>query len=197
GDYETNLLGGKWTSGFKVSSVGTKNGYKFFFEEDGVPVPDVDRTSDFDYDETVYAAYTSYNGQFSKKASFNLGLRVEHTESEGILSSEQNTGFENVKRSYTDLFPSGGVSYEINENNKLSTNYSRRIDRPNYQHLNPFEFKLDEITFRRGNPFLNPQYTHNFQLNHSFKHKLNTALTYSITDDFFAQIVDTTGERGS
>ncbi len=197
GDYETNLFNGKWTSGFKISSVGTQNAYKFFMEEDGVPVPDLDRTSDFDYEEIVYAAYTSYNGQFSKKASYNLGLRVEHTESEGILSSEQNTGFENVKRSYTDLFPSGGVSYEINENNKLSTNYSRRIDRPNYQHLNPFEFKLDEITFRRGNPFLNPQYTHNFQLNHSFKHKLNTALTYSITDDFFAQIVDTTGERGS
>lgn len=197
GDYETNWLNGKWALGFKVSDVSTDNGYKFYREEDGAPVLNTDRSSDFKYDENVYAAYATYYGKIKEKISYNLGVRMESTASEGQLESEKVTANDNVKRSYTDLFPSGGISYSMNENNMFSANYSRRIDRPNYQDLNPFEFKLDEITFRRGNPFLDPQYTHSVQVNHSFKHKLNTSLSYSLTNDYFAQILDTTGEKGS
>jgi len=197
GDYETNLLKGKFSTGFKYSNVDTDNDYQFFNVDGEITVPDIDRTSQFNYKEAVYAAYGTYYGKIGEKTNYNLGLRIERTESEGILESEKATEDDNVIRSYTDLFPSGGISYNLNENNMFSLNYSRRIDRPNYQNLNPFEFKLDELTFRRGNPFLNPQYTHNIQVNHSFKHKLNTSVSYSITKDYFAQILDTAGQKGS
>ena len=69
--------------------------------------------------------------------------------------------------------------------------YSRRIDRPAYQDLNPFEFKLDEYTFMKGNINLRPQYSNSFSLTHTYKYKLNLALNYSHVKDIFAQVFDT------
>jgi hypothetical protein len=69
--------------------------------------------------------------------------------------------------------------------------YSRRIDRPAYQDLNPFEFKLDDYTFQKGNTQLRPQYTNTFSLTNTYKYKLTTSLTYSHVNDVFAQLVDT------
>jgi hypothetical protein len=69
--------------------------------------------------------------------------------------------------------------------------YSRRIDRPVYQDLNPFEFKLNDYTFLKGNTQLRPQYTNSFGLTHTYKYKLNTALNYSHVKDIFTQLPDT------
>jgi len=195
GDYETKMLNGKFSGGFKFSNINTTNRYGFFNHEGEQIRLDIDRSSDFDYTETIYAGYSSFAGKIGEKWSYNAGLRVEHTESHGILTSHKQTHDENVKRSYTNAFPSGGMALKLNDINSFSLNYSRRIKRPNYHHLNPFEFKIDELTFRRGNPFLNPQYTHNLQLTHAFMHKLNTTLSYSHTSDYFAQITEIAGEK--
>ncbi len=197
GDYETNLAKGRLSAGFKYSNVNTENDFDFFNMIAEERIRDLTRSNAFSYKEKVSAAYTSYFRKLSDKFSVNAGLRVEHTESDGRLESTQENENDRVKRSYTDLFPSGGLTYQLDQSNKFSFNYSRRIDRPSYQDLNPFEFKLDELTFSRGNPFLNPQYTHSVQVTHTHKYKLNTTLAYSITNDFFAQVTDTTGTLGS
>lgn len=75
--------------------------------------------------------------------------------------------------------------------------YSRRIDRPAYQDLNPFEFKLNEYTFMRGNTLLRPQYTNSFDITHIYKYKLTTKLTYSHVKDIFVQLPDTTEKTKS
>ena len=72
-----------------------------------------------------------------------------------------------------------------------SLSYSRRIDRPAYQDLNPFEFKLDEYTYQKGNTTLTPQYTNSFSLTNTYKYRLTTTLSYSHVYDVFSQIVDT------
>ena len=197
GDYETNLAKGRLSAGFKYSNVETENDFDFFNIESGEAIKDLARSNSFTYDEKVFALYSSYFKKLNDKFTFSAGLRMEHTESDGKLESTQENEDDQVKRSYTDIFPSGGVTYQFDKSNKFSFNYSRRIDRPSYQDLNPFEFKLDELTFLKGNPFLNPQYTHSFQIIHTHKYKLNTTLSYSITSDFFAQVTDTTGLRGS
>lgn len=69
--------------------------------------------------------------------------------------------------------------------------YSRRIDRPAYQDLNPFEFKLDEYTYQKGNTQLKPQYTNSFGITNTYKYKLNTTLNYSHVTDVFTQLIDT------
>lgn len=75
--------------------------------------------------------------------------------------------------------------------NQWGISYSRRIDRPAYQDLNPFEFKLDEYTFMKGNTNLRPQYTNIVSVTNTYKYKLTTKLSYSHVADIFTQLVDT------
>ena len=72
-----------------------------------------------------------------------------------------------------------------------SFSYSRRIDRPAYQDLNPFEFKINEYTYMKGNTQLRPQYTNSFGITNIYKYRLTTTLNYSHVKDIFAQLPDT------
>uniref|UniRef100_UPI00262E9D64 outer membrane beta-barrel family protein n=1 Tax=Winogradskyella sp. TaxID=1883156 RepID=UPI00262E9D64 len=120
--------------------------------------------------------------------------RMENTQSDGILTSLQEDQNDRVKRNYTDWFPSGGLTYQMNQKNSFALIYSRRIQRPNYASLNPFEYKIDELSFSKGNPFLQPQYTDNIKLSHTFNYRLTTSLSYSFVRDFFAQITEAVGD---
>ena len=194
GDYQRNFLGGQLGLGFKFALVETDNTFDFFNIADDVPILDIDRSNQFKYSENVNAAYATFNRAINQKWQFQLGLRLENTHSEGDLISQKVNDNENVKRNYTNLFPNAGITFNMNQKNSFGLNYSRRIDRPNYQNLNPFEFKLDELTFQRGNPFLRPQYTNTVQLRHTYAYRLNTSISYSYTSDFFAQLTQPAGE---
>ena len=58
--------------------------------------------------------------------------------------------------------------------NQWGFTFSRRIDRPAYQDLNPFEFRLNDYTSMKGNTQLKPQYTNSFGITNTYKYKLNT-----------------------
>ena len=110
----------------------------------------------------IAAAYLNY--KFSiKKFQIQAGLRAEETISKGDLNSNQASQDRVVKRDYLSFFPSGGITYNRNQNNTTSLIYSRRIERPNYQNLNPFESQINELNFRKGNPFLQPQFIENIK----------------------------------
>jgi iron complex outermembrane receptor protein len=113
------------------------------------------------------------------------------------FTSDVEINDERVEREYIGWFPSGGITLKANEKNTMQLTGSRRIDRPDYQQLNPFEFKLDELTFQKGNPFLTPQYTNSVQLTHTYKYTLTTSLQYSYTSDFFTDIFDTLNTTAS
>jgi hypothetical protein len=198
-DYETNLGKGKLGAGFKISSVESENQLLFLnydFDEE-VFIKDESRSNTFNYTEEILAFYLNYNFKFGEKFNLNAGVRSETTRSLGELTSTTNTEDDRVKRSYSNLFPNTGLTMEIDKKNKVGVSYSKRIDRPNYQNLNPFEYKLDELNFVKGNPFLKPQYTHNYQATYSWNSKLNLIASYSVTNDYFAQVLDTTGAKGS
>lgn len=189
-DYTKKFKKGKLGVGFKVAIVETDNTFNFFNIENGIQLIDTTRSNQFVYTENVNAVYANY--QYSiKKFEFQIGLRVENTQSEGDLKSEVSTDDKNVKRDYTDYFPSAGITFNINPSHATSLVFSSRIDRPNYQELNPFENKLDELSFRKGNPFLNPQYSNKIEISHTYKYATTLSVGYSITEDFFAQIADT------
>jgi outer membrane receptor protein involved in Fe transport len=190
-DYSQNFLKGKLGAGYKLSFVKTDNTFGFYNINNNVEELDTTRSNHFVYDEDVYALYLNYQRTI-KKFDVQAGVRMENTSSEGNLQSA-SAGTENkdVIRNYADFFPSGGITWNANKDNSLTLTYSKRIERPNYQELNPFEYKLDELSYRIGNPFLNPQYSDNISLSHTFKYALTTELSYSRTHDFFAQITDT------
>lgn len=188
-DYEQKLLGGKFSTGAKFSLVKTDNNFDFYEVENNIRTLVSAKSNLFSYNENVNAAYFSYKRK-AGKWDFQGGLRVENTISEGKLTSTQNTALNTVSRNYLDFFPSAGITYNANPKNAFGLTYSRRIDRPNYQDLNPFESKLDELTFQKGNPFLTPQYTNSVAISHTYAYAMTTALSYSRTTDYFAQLTD-------
>jgi iron complex outermembrane receptor protein len=181
-DYERNALKGKIGIGAKVSQVSTDNTFDFYNIEGNVDQLDSARSNNFQYTENINALYLNYSRQWSK-IGLQMGARAEQTNSRGELNALVQEDEVN-DTSYFNIFPNVSLSYALNPMNALSLSYSRRIDRPSYQDLNPFEFKMDELTYQKGNPFLRPQYTNNIELSHTYKYMYTTSLTVSNTEDF-------------
>jgi iron complex outermembrane recepter protein len=196
-DYEQNFMKGKLGIGGKSAWVKTDNDFQRYNVNGLIEDLDNERSNHFIYKENINAGYVNYNRQY-KKLMFQLGLRVENTVAEGVSNGMKYNGSSYIssassfKRDYTDLFPSAAITFNKNPKKQWGISYSRRIDRPAYQDLNPFEFKLDEYTFMKGNINLRPQYTNSFGISHTYNYKLNVALNYSHVKDLFTQIFDTT-----
>jgi Outer membrane protein beta-barrel family/Carboxypeptidase regulatory-like domain/TonB-dependent Receptor Plug Domain len=195
GDYEQNLKKGRLGFGAKISYVESVNDFQRYNVMPAFKSLDTLRSNDFQYKENINAAYVNYNKSF-KGFMIQAGLRVENTNSEGVSSGfNWNNGYteydSTFKRNYTDVFPSAAITFNKKPTNQFSITYSRRIDRPAYQDLNPFEFKLDEYTYQKGNTLLRPQYTNSIGVTHSYKYKLTTTLNYSHVKDVFTQLIDT------
>ncbi len=193
-DYEQKFGKGKLGVGAKFAQVKTDNTFDFYNVINNSKQQDWERSNRFTYTEKVSAAYVNYNRAY-KKWSYQIGVRAEQTNSEGELKARSkatmNDTTETVKRSYLDFFPSAAISYTLSATHQFNINYSRRIDRPHYQDLNPFENKLDELTYEKGNAFLRPQYTNSFSLSHTYKSFLTTSLSYSHISDYITPINDT------
>lgn len=176
----------KLEAGIKSSYVTTDNdaGYRTWNDQSKEWETDLTRTNQFIYQENINAAYVNYNREF-KKWALQTGLRMEHTYAKGkqIVNNEQ------FIRNYVQLFPTVFASYKLDEKNTLTANYGRRIERPNYQDMNPFQFFLDQYTFRMGNPNLQPQFTHNVEFSHNYKGVFNTTLNYTRTTDVINDIL--------
>lgn len=193
-DGEQRLGKGKFGYGAKTSVVTTKNTFDFFNDDaNGVPVKILNRSNSFRYKENVNAAYLNYQQQLNSSWSIQGGVRMEQTNSDGQLTRADGVKQkdDDVKRNYIDFFPSAAVSWNINKKHSLSLTYSKRIDRPTYQDLNPFENKLDELTYQKGNAFLLPQYTNTIELTHTFMGFVNTTVGYSHVKDFATEATDT------
>lgn len=186
-DYVHPLANGaKLEAGFKTSFVLTDNNALYDSLNYGVRVKDIGRSNHFIYDENVNAAYINYSRPLGKKFTGQFGLRAENTNAKG----NQLTTGTRFKRNYTQLFPTVYIQYKANEKNSFVLNYGRRIERPDYEDLNPFILFLDKYTFEQGNPNLQPQFSHNIELTHTFKGFLNTTLNYTRTTDIMNQVLE-------
>lgn len=183
-DYTKPIKNGRVEAGVKVSTVRNDNlvGYENKVGNDWVK--DEIRSNHFIYEEQINALYVSINKQI-KKWTLQGGLRMENT----IADGNQVTSKSTFKRDTTNLFPTAFASYAVNQKNTLTLSFGRRIQRPNYQDLNPFIFFLDTLSFRQGNPNLRPQYTNNVELTHAFMGKFITTVSYNNTDDVISQII--------
>lgn len=194
-DYEQNFKKGKLGVGGKISYVQSDNFFDRYNVQSSVKHLDTLRSNDFNYKENVNAAYINYNRPF-KGFMIQAGVRMEHTHAEGTSDGyrwdgSNYTGYDSTfTRDYIDFFPSAAITFNKNPKSQFAITYSRRIDRPAYQDLNPFEFKLDEYTYQKGNTNLRPQYTNSFGVSHTYQYKLTTALNYSHVTDVFTQLID-------
>ncbi len=177
-DYEQPFLKGKLGYGIKFSDVKSDNVFDFFSLQNKEKIRDTNRSNTFVYTERIYAGYVNYNINLSKKWSLQAGLRAENTKSLGNLTSYKRNELDKVDTMYLNFFPSAALTFQASKNHSFALNYSRRINRPSYQDLNPFIYTIDELVYQKGNPFLRPEYGNSFKLTHTFKGKLTTSFGY-------------------
>lgn len=58
------------------------------------------------------------------------------------------------------------MSFNLPKNHSLSLSYSKRINRPGFEQLNPFGNYSDPYNILTGNPRMKPAYTHAVELTH-------------------------------
>jgi len=201
-DYEQKVKKGRLGLGVKTSYVTSSNDFRQYNVISNTKLTDTLGSSRFNYKENVNAVYANYSRPINRW-NIQLGLRVENSNIKGINngyhgSSAKYQPYDSVfDRHYTDFFPSAAVSWNTNPKNQWTLNYSRRIDRPAYQDLNPFQSRLDEYTYQKGNTLLRPQYTNSVGLSYVYASKLVATLNYSHVNDVFTQLVDTTDRSKS
>ena len=189
-DYETGFAGGKLGAGGKFSKVLTDNLFEFFDIQDSLEVFNDRRSNQFTYDEKVYAGYMNYSRPLSQAVNFSGGLRVETTDAVGNLIAFRSELQEDpVNLDYTNFFPSAGLTWQSSPISTWAINYGRRINRPDYNVLNPFRIQLSELSFMRGNTNLSPEIVNNLELGWTYKYMYNFKIAYSKTTDQITRLI--------
>lgn len=161
--------------------------YNTLDEASGNYILDESRSNVFDYNQDVAAAYASLTFALGKY-SFITGLRFENTQIKG--DNLEGGTFENDYQSY---LPNFTISRSLSNFRQLKFSYSKRIQRPSLQFINPFSNTADFFNRSEGNPFLNPEITHQFELSYNFNLFGATVFTspyFKRTDDVIEQVVN-------
>ncbi|KAF2328626.1 TonB-dependent receptor domain-containing protein [Flavobacterium ginsenosidimutans] len=121
----------------------------------------------FDFNEQINAFYGLLNSYSSTKDNqkwkYNLGLRAEQVSNSG----KTETGTDNFSNNYLKLFPSASVQLNLKSDEFLKLGYSKRINRPDLDDLNPFIDITDALNPHGGNPYLKPEIIHIVELNYN------------------------------
>ncbi len=197
-DYEQPVLGGKFGTGAKYTRVVSDNTFRLFEMIGGERSLSGSRSNIFVYDEGVAAAYANYTREFGPEApggrgkaySFSAGVRAEHTQALGDLTVLDGSPMTSpVDRDYLNFFPNVGLTWAAAEKHALALSYGRRINRPDYENLNPFLSFASLVIFEQGNPLLRPEIVNNVELSHTFAYRYTTKLSFSRTEDQITRLI--------
>ena len=167
--------GFKLETGAKYSYVINDNDTWFSLYSNGNWIFDPNRTNHFIYKEQIGALYLNGSKKLGEKWEAQVGLRGENANIQGL----QKTTGEEFTRHLPALFPTFYIVYKPDSLNNIEINYGRRIQRPDYRSLNPFNYYTFYNTYQRGNPYLLPQYANNAELKHTYKNTWITSLQLS------------------
>ena len=112
-----------------------------------------------------------------------VGLRVEYVNLNYEVNPNHNT-YKSDGYKYTQPFPTVRLAYKINNRNKLSLFYNRRVDRPNEVDIRIFPKYDDAEIIKVGNPALKPQFTNTLEL--GYKTNVTRGYFYSALYHRFA-----------
>lgn len=126
-------------------------------------------SNDFNNKDQVHAAYINYQNQI-KKFGYQVGFRVEDAKLNtdmGAYHINSNLIYTPGKVAYTRIYPSIFLTQKLNDEQQLQLSYSRRVNRPRGWDTNPFLDVSDPLNYRQGNPNLQPEDVHAFELSFS------------------------------
>ena len=186
-DYELPIgEASKFEAGVRFD--GNENKYNYYVDEskNNGPVSILPNfTSDTSYKENVLAGYAQFKSKI-KSFGYQLGLRAENTDISVNFKRMTDATQISVDKNYLKFFPSVFLSYDLNKNNQLLLNYSRRINRPRSFFLIPFMSYNNNRNLFSGNPDLNPTYENSFELGYNLtksKVTFNPTLYYKKSED--------------
>lgn len=141
-----------------------------------------DQSSHYKHLNDIIAAYLGY-GLKVKRLSGRLGLRYEHT----IQDVKYLVGRgEDFTKNFDDVVPSASIGYKLTDMSNLRLGYNMRIYRPGIWALNPYLNDADPSYISRGNPELDSEKSHAFNLSYSNfiqKFNVNISARYSFTNN--------------
>jgi len=137
------------------------------------------QTNDFNYDQDIYSIYNSYSAKWDQWNA-KAGLRLEHTTVRADFISTSS----NVNQDYNNFIPSLSIQRNFKSSN-ISLGYTDRISRPGIYQLNPFVDLSNPNFVNTGNPNLQPEVNHSFELNYSnyAKNSLTVGISYSFSNN--------------
>lgn len=171
----------KLEMGLKNTSRFFDNDFKFDTLTGGTYINSTNKSNRFKYNDIISAAYGIVNQGFNYGLSVQLGLRIEQT----FRTVEQVTLKRKDNLEFIDFFPSGVIQKKLLNDQELRLTYSRRINRPQPNVLNPFPSYNDPFNLVIGNPYLKPEYIHVIELGYSKNwkdHSFQTTLYFRQTD---------------
>lgn len=123
-------------------------------------VPDPLQSYSFKYNRNIFAYYLSASFKVFNFVAVKAGARYEYT--------VNHTDFSNTTiPDYGSFNPSIVISHQIDETQSIKVSYSHRIERPDYEELNPFINRSDPYNISAGNPSLRPELGNNFEMGYS------------------------------
>lgn len=177
-------------AGIKYAAIALDNNFRYDSLISNAYVFAPTLSDHFLYDENISAAYVSAERKW-RRTTIVAGLRAEHTSVKGTAANTVYT----TSRSYTSLFPSLTIEHQFDENQALSLNISRRINRPAYAELNPVKWYADKYSYYTGNPQLRPELSWQFAVTYSVS-KYAFTLSYNRLNNFISQTVITDNTTG-
>ncbi len=172
-----------YSFGGKLSFINEYSNAFYYNKINNALVYNTHLSNEFDYTENTQALYASISKDMSKW-KLQAGLRGELTQTKGYSYTVQKT----TPNNYFKVFPTVLASYAASKNNIFSMSIGRRINRPSFWSLNPFKSLYTAYSYGEGNPYLQPEYTTNVELSHSYKSIFQTTLFANRTDNGFVNV---------
>lgn len=170
--------------GGRISTIKTDNLFEHYDIENSGETLNTGLSNSFAYQENTQALYFSTQKRFSEKWEAKAGIRLEATQTKSYSQTLDQTN----SNDYIKWFPTAYLAYSPNENSTFNLNYGRRIKRPYYHFLNPFRWVGNPYSYTEGNPFLQPAFIDNIELEYSYKDFWSANLYYSHTNSDFEQV---------
>jgi hypothetical protein len=138
--------------------------------------------NDFNHSSHIYAGYVGYAYK-ADKIGFRTGLRAEGTRQSVKFRLNEAMNFNTP---YFNVVPSVTASWQINAAQQIRLGYNLRIYRPGIWYLNPYVNDIDPFNISYGNPELDVEKSHGFNLNYSYfsrKLTLNASASYAYVNN--------------
>jgi outer membrane receptor protein involved in Fe transport len=157
----------KLESGAKSIFRRLSSDYDNFNDDAGTYVFDDVHSNDYGYNQEVYAGYTVFTFTLPKSYAILAGARYENTQISGAPGNTNQTELQPFNSSYGLFIPSLTIQKALDPSNTIKISYSKRIQRPSLQFLNPFLNTSRISSETEGNPELLPEISQMVDLNYN------------------------------